>query len=595
MDRRELANKIRALEGLSNDEKSALLGLLNAQKKYGLVWEDKPENVELQMVSELPVLTEVKERAIISEDADAPNHILIEGDNLHVLTALSYTHAGKIDVIYIDPPYNTGNKDFIYNDSYVDKEDSYRHSKWLSFMAKRLEIAKQLLSEKGVIFISIDDNEQAQLKLLCDEIFFGFDYVATIPWRKRTAKSDVPHFLSQDHEYILCLAKDGYRAGISKESRKYYQTPDYPNRPWRVHDLTTHRTAEERPNSFFTIVNPKNGKKYPANPIRTWAITEDTFDEYYSAGRIVFPGDYDFLKSKQPLFRYWKEDDEKKAGDFFGFTTVSSQLPETVGMTQDGTKDLVNVMGNKAFGFIKPVSLIHYLLLVSNPIDTNAIILDFFAGSGTTLQATMQLNADDGGHRQCILVTNNENNICEEVTYERNRRVIQGYTTLNGEKIEGLHSNNLRYYKTAFVPRAKTIANMRALTNAATDLLCIKNDVYKEVGGFGGKRIPTQIARYFDDGKTKMLVIYAEKYVPIFVELLLNMEVDGKILVYVFSNSNYAYDDNFEEVANKVELCALPDAIYKAYKKALPSDKAVQEAEKPSADETANANEEDAQ
>ena len=128
MDKRELANKIRALEGLSNDEKSALLALLNTQKKYGLVWDDKPENVELQMVSELPVLTEVKERAIISEDADAPNHILIEGDNLHALTALTYTHAGRIDVIYIDPPYNTGNKDFIYNDSYVDKEDSYRHS-----------------------------------------------------------------------------------------------------------------------------------------------------------------------------------------------------------------------------------------------------------------------------------------------------------------------------------------------------------------------------------------------------------------------------------------------------------------------------------
>ena len=167
MDKIALKNKIRALEGLTNDEKAALLELLNKQKKYGLVWEDKPEDVEERLRDELPVLKEVKERFIASDDPEAPNHVLIEGDNLEALTALTYTHAGKIDVIYIDPPYNTGNKDFVYNDSFVDSEDSFRHSKWLSFMNKRLKLAKGLLSDKGVIFISIDDNEQAQLKLLC--------------------------------------------------------------------------------------------------------------------------------------------------------------------------------------------------------------------------------------------------------------------------------------------------------------------------------------------------------------------------------------------------------------------------------------------
>ena len=168
MNKYELAKKINELEGLTNDEKSELLKLLRSQKKYGLVWEDKPENAELKMVDEMPVLEEVTERAIISDDAEAPNHVLIEGDNLEALTALSYTHTGKIDVIYIDPPYNTGNKDFVYNDSFVDKENGYRHSMWLSFMNKRLKIAKSLLSEIGVIFISMDDNEQAQLKMLCD-------------------------------------------------------------------------------------------------------------------------------------------------------------------------------------------------------------------------------------------------------------------------------------------------------------------------------------------------------------------------------------------------------------------------------------------
>ena len=153
MNKKELYNKILKLDGLTNEEKSELLGLLRKQKRYGLVWEDKPEDVEERLREELPVLIEDTSKAIISEDADAPNHILIEGDNLEALTALAYTHEGKIDVIYIDPPYNTGNKDFVYNDSYVDSEDTYRHSKWLSFMSKRLRIAKQLLSDRGVIFI----------------------------------------------------------------------------------------------------------------------------------------------------------------------------------------------------------------------------------------------------------------------------------------------------------------------------------------------------------------------------------------------------------------------------------------------------------
>jgi adenine-specific DNA-methyltransferase len=205
----------------------------------------------------------------------------------------------------------------------------------------------------------------------------------------------------------------------------------------------------------------------------------------------------------------------------------------------------------------------------------------------------MQLNAEDGGHRQCILVTNNENNICEDVTYVRNQRVIQGYTKPNGETVEGLHSNNLRYYKTTFIPREKTMANKRALTAAATDLLCIKNNVYQEIGEFGGVKLHPKVARYFDDGKTRMLVIYIEAAISKFVDLLLDMEAKGKILVYVFSTDNYAYNDDFDEVLDKVELCALPDAIYKAYKKFLPSDKIAEDTESSSENESDNADEED--
>ena len=203
IDKAELAQKIISLEGLDNETKSQLLELLQERKKYGLVWEDKPEDVEERLRDQLPVFKEVKERAILSESPDAPNHILIGGDSLEALTALSYTHEGKIDVIYIDPQYNTGNKEYIYNDSFVDSEDGYRHSKWLSFMCKRLRIAKRLLSDKGVIFISIGDDEVAQLKLLCDELF---DVISLVPRIAKKGSDQGTHF-RPTKDYIIVCAK----------------------------------------------------------------------------------------------------------------------------------------------------------------------------------------------------------------------------------------------------------------------------------------------------------------------------------------------------------------------------------------------------
>lgn len=203
-------------------------------------------------------------------------------------------------------------------------------------------------------------------------------------------------------------------------------------------------------------------------------------------------------------------------------------------------------------------------------------ILDFFAGSGTTLHATMQLNAEDGGHRQCILVTNNENGICENVTYERNRRVIQGYTTPKGEDVPGLTRNNLRYYKTKFVPRDKSPKNLRRLMELSTDMLCIHNDTYIEKT-FAGKRINNKIARYFEsnDGSKRILVIYLDEAIQAMVELIKREATmkKAKLMVYVFSPNGYAYDDDFEDVADKVKLCAIPDAILNAYRRVLPKRK----------------------
>ena len=419
---------------------------LNA-KKYGLVWEQHEEAVDVMMQENIPVFTECEDKEITAKDGENYN-FLLEGDNLHSLRLLEKTHTGKIDVIYIDPPYNTKNKDFIYDDCKIGEDDGFKHSKWISFMSERLEIANRLLSENGCIFISIDDNEQAALKLLCDEIFSEDKFVASIPWRKRTAKSDVPYGISQDCESILCYANSGYRAAVKGKERKYYTSDDFPNRPWRFHDLTKQTTIEERPKSNFTMKNPKNGDEFPVNPLRSWAITIDTFQQYYDENRVIFPGDYDFLNISKPVLRYWKEDDIKKAGADFGLVATSTFLPsETVGMTQDGTKEITSIFGKKIFSYPKPTGLIRYLIDISTVRNNDAFILDFFAGSGTTGQAVLEQNHRDGGNRHFILCTNNENNICGEVTYERIKRVINGYGDVSGIPA------NLKYYRTEFVPK----------------------------------------------------------------------------------------------------------------------------------------------
>ena len=570
-DRINLIHRINEIEGLTDRERSALLGLLRESKSYGLVWEDKPEAVEEKMQEELPVLKEVPERAIISDAPDAPNHILIEGDNLEALTTLAYTHAGRIDVIYIDPPYNTGNKDFVYNDSYVDKEDSYRHSKWLSFMSRRLKIAKQLLSDKGVIFISIDDNEQAQLKLLCDEIFSNSNFVADLIWSNKEGggSSDSKNFRIR-HEHIIVYAKNILNISIkgveiSNEDR-YKEEDEYKNIRGKYYLQKLGMGSIQYSQSLdYAITAPDDSKIYPKDNNNgkkaCWRWSQEKYKWGKENGFIVIK------KSKNIWTVYTKQ---YMNCDNNGILINRTQRPfgiiDKYSSTQ-AAKFLESINLAHLFNYSKPVDLIQYI--INRQDFNNSIVLDFFAGSGTTLHATMQLNAEDGGHRQCILVTNNENGICENVTYERNKRVIQGYTTPKGEKEEGLRRNNLRYYKTDIVPREPNNRNKRALVAAATDLLCIKNNVYKEQTAFGERKLKPTAARYFDDGKTQMLIIYNELTVDAFVKVIDEMEVAGRIKVYVFSNNRYAYNDNFEPVAEKVEVCALPAAIYDAYKKVI--------------------------
>ena len=409
-------------------------------EKYEFKWKGKSDCLRLAQRRSTATLRPCPAESV---NFDTTQNLYIEGDNLEVLKLLQKSYFRKVKMIYIDPPYNTGN-DFVYQDDFADPLARYKevtqqatksnpetmgryHTNWLNMMYPRLRLAANLLRDDGVIFISIDDNEVANLRKVCDEVFGEENFAGQFPWRKRTAKSDVPFGVSQDYEWILCYAKStDFRACLEGGTRKYFETDDLPGRPWRIHDLTTQRSALERPNSYFTMVNPKTGKEYPANPNRTWAVTTETFKQYYAENRIVFPDDYDFLNILKPAFRYFKDDDMAKAGDSFGFISLSTKLPDDIGMTQDGTKEIIQLFDNKVFGFPKPVAFIKYFIkaTTATSINNNDIILDFFSGSATTAHAVMQLNAEDGGNRRFIMVQ------LPEVCDERSEAYKAGYSNI---------------------------------------------------------------------------------------------------------------------------------------------------------------------
>lgn len=589
----DLRARLLAHPDFSDADRAALVQLLDQQRRYGLVWEDKPEAVEETLRQYLPVLEEVPARALNAGQPDVPQHTLIEGDNLHALTVLSYTHAAQVDVIYIDPPYNTGNKDFIYNDRFVDREDGYRHSKWLSFMAKRLKIAKILLKEAGVIFISIDDNEQAQLKLLCDEVFGEENFVGNIIWNNVTDNN--PTNIASEHEYVFCYAKN--KQLISPEWKS--TNDDAKKTLLEIGDsLTKEFQDQEKLQKAYTswfkehksalgqldrykyidqegvytgsqsVHNPgKEGYRYDVmhpitkkackQPLMGYRFPKATMDRMLSEGRILFGKD----ESKLIEIKVY-------AKDYLSKLSSILKLDGRIGANQ--LRDIFE--NEKNFNNPKPIDLVKRLLDFSS--HTDALILDFFAGSGTTLHATMALNAGDGGRRRCILVTNNENNICEQVTYERNRRVIQGYNTSKGVPISGLAANALRYYRcVAPVPRTPTPRHKRQLVRRATDLLCLKEACYSPLPGLpaGGDVVA------FGSPCATTVIVYDDLAVEDAVAFVAALPVPPAAptgrswcAVYVFAAASYAYEEEFAEVADRVHLSALPEALYRAWQQLLP-------------------------
>lgn len=609
--KKELIEKIKQQNYFTQEEKTELIGLLNKRKRYGLVWEDKLEEAEELLKENLPLLQEVKERAIINDDSAAtPNHILIEGDNLHALTSLCFTHEGKVDVIYIDPPYNTGNEDdFKYNDDYVDKEDAFRHSKWLSFMNKRLRLMKLLLKTDGVIFISIGDDEVAQLTLLMNGIFFENNQLGIVARLSKPA-DDQGNYFSSSKDYILAYTKDVSRLQNFKGEvditlfKKVEVEGERKGEKYRDDVAFYQASLGVRPNLRYFIECPDGSFVIPPGNIFPTEIKD---------GSKIKPASDDdkcwrwsaetyFTDKKLLVFKKTKKSplvDENGNRAKYNVYTKSyfNDRAEKGSSPRDYVDGFINRKGADLikqydidFKYSKPVELVKHLIGITNK-SKDIKVVDAFAGSGTTLHSVLQLNSKDNGTRQCIIITNNEvsrkelkqlqeieapqnvideHGICQAVTYPRCKRIIEKYTNKNGTEMPFFPNNNLRYYKSEFVSREQTLQNKRELTKLATDLLCIKENCYTEIKSkeLGAKSAELRV--FSQNGKT-LMVVYDDMYIPKAVEVIKGLE--GDIKVYVFAEGQEPYREDFEDVLDRVVLCALPDAIYKAYQHVLPKQK----------------------
>ena len=586
-----------------NYSREELIKLLQKQdeelsiKKYGLTWdsEKEPEKVVLDCENNLPILQRVADKEIKTDDSDY--NLLIEGDNYHALTVLNYTHKEKIDVIYIDPPYNTGNKDFIYNDSYVDKEDGYRHSKWLNFMEKRLNLAKNLLNENGVIFISIDDNEQANLKLICDKIFGENNKIGILPTIMNLKGNQDEFGFAGTHEYTFVYAKDKNNATINE-----FQIEDDALKGWQEDEIgfykkgaTLKRTGNDaprarRPYGYFPILVKKD-------TFRVCSILKEEYEKIYDRQNNAFDDIFVEqlkLKYENEFFFILPEIDRTKvswrwqyrkvkdeANEIIvtngrdGITLYKKQRPEigdlptkkpksllykAVYSSGNGTNRLKLLFGEKKFNNPKPVELIKDLIFLGG--DKNITILDFTAGSGTTADAIIQLNKEDSGKRKFILCTNNENQICTEVCYPRIEKVINGYNKNgNGEFIEGL-GGNLQYYKTDLIPVEKIDkikdSKRQELTSKAGEMIAIKENCFNQV------ELNNYYQIFENNTKNKQAVIYFREDLSKFDELI-NKIGNIKTTLYIFS---YGRIDKkiYNYLNDNIAIEDIPEPIIEIYK-----------------------------
>ncbi len=580
-------------------------------KKYGLVWdkEREPEQVVVDCQDNLPILKEVKEKHIKTDDSD--DNILIEGDNYHALSVLNYTHENKIDVIYIDPPYNTGENDFKYNDKYVEKENKYRHSKWLNFMEKRLNLAQKILNDTGIIIIHIDEHEIHNLQLLLTNIFGDKNSLGTIIWNKKNPKGD-SQGVSIMHEYILCFAKNKEKF-LELENPLKRAKPNAQKILNKANQLYKKLGKTLIPDDVKEVIKPFD---YDKNVLKDFKVTytlelinkefqnwlsrqdfsggEKAYKFIDNNGRVYrgvsmawpnkkkAPNDY-FIPLIHPVTkkpcpipeRGWRNPpstmqilfdnnlilfgkDETKQPErkyllednMFENTT---SLYENASSDDDFFKDL-----NINFPYPKPVDVAKYFLSTIHP---NAkIICDFVAGSGTTGQAVLELNQNDELQRQFILCTNDENEICTGILYPRLKQVINGYSKRDGEDTKGMQAN-LKYFKAELLAKSESYYQTKInLVNECTDMLCVKENIYNLEINKNDYKI------FSSNDKSKYLAVYyntVDNSLEEFLKALKNIKEEK--VVYIFSETEEVDQAIFKGIKN-FSVSPIPQKILNIYK-----------------------------
>jgi len=508
---------------LSKEELLEVIKKLESRKKYGLVWDEEKTKEQFEKESEnaLPVLKEVKSKEIIT-DPEKPINILIEGDNYHALSVLNYTHQGKIDVIYIDPPYNTGNRDFVYNDDYIDEEDTYRHSKWLSFMNKRLRLAKNLLSPSGIILISIDTIELAQLKILMDEIFGENNFVNNIVWKKTNSPKAQANTLGNQHEYILFYAKDFNQLKIQpvyrsfdEKSLKPYSYEDKKGR-FRLIELEaqgSQRTADRKKFKFKGRIAPW---LYSLNQLKQW--DKEGLLYITKHGRIAKK---QYLASRE------------------GILVSDIWIDDEIRPLQGSSKEYTGFLSQKPLSLLKRIIKLHP--------SRQATVLDFFAGSGTTGIATELVNKDDGGARRFILCTYNREN--------GNGKIIDDYLYPRIKKAK----IRIKYFVTTFIKRSINKDNLKIrITQQCTEMLCLREGIYNE-------KKKTSDYRIFEQNSRIMAVYYSleRKELKSLKKDLDKMK--GEKILYCFTLDPLGLDKNDFEGWQGVSLEPIPQKILDVY------------------------------
>lgn len=559
--RAEMLEYLNHLKEIHTDDESriALSKIETAltEKKYGLVWEEHEEEVDKKLVHNIPVLREVEERKIVA-DENKDFNFLLEGDNLHSLKLLEKTHKGKIDVIYIDPPYNTGNKDFIYDDNYIGSDDGYRHSKWLSFMNERLSISKELLSDNGIIFISIDDNEQAQLKLLCDEIFgenaflnklvikTGDVYGAKAAHIEKTfvkTKDYVLVYANEKNKYIdkiplydslLELYDPHYTHIIKNKTRlnivDYLKSDDNIKNEFDKYNLKVNKKninhllnlSKNFNKIFLEDIAPHLYKDSQFNQDLSDDVKSNVFENGITnyKDKILMSTSGNKIRHLQAFNDVIRLSDDKEPVYWRTIPRGDCWINFSKDMGNVGKEGKVSFSNGK-----KPVRLILQLLKWTN--RKEAVILDYFAGSGTTGHAVMQLNKEDGGNRKYILCTNNENNICEKITYQRMKNIQEELP------------HNLKYYETEFIP--KLSEDEEILSSKLLDYI-------KEM---------VELENMCEiDGNSRRIILSDENLNTALTE----MEESGVLYIPSFILLNNEIKDSIEE--RKLEVVTIPDYYF---------------------------------